>query len=213
MLVLGLFFTGMLILFKTTGLITVEKIELWLAAAKNVNSFYVALVVVILLFADLFIAVPTLTITLLAGFFIGPIAGALSAISGMLLAGVCGYVISRIFGDKLIHFLIKDQQEREEAILTFRKHGAIVILLARAAPVLPEVSACMAGMTGMSFLKFLFFWLLSLVPYAIIASYAGSISTLENPTPAIFTAVGFTIFFGLLGLLLEKGRSDFLIFT
>lgn len=55
----------------------------------------------------------------------------------------------------------------------------------------------MAGMTRMSFLKFLGLWLISTVPYAIIASYAGSISTLEDPKPAIMAAIGLTGFFWL----------------
>ena len=75
----------------------------------------------------------------------------------------------------------------------FQAHGAVVILLSRATPILPEVSACMAGITHMPFTRFLLFWLLSTVPYAIIATYAGSISTFENPTPAILAALGLTL--------------------
>jgi len=65
-----------------------------------------------------------------------------------------------------------------------------VILLSRGSPILPEVSACMAGMTRMPLGKFLVLWLASSVPYAVIAAYAGSISSLDNPQPAIFAAIG-----------------------
>ena len=197
MLVLALFFASTFIILKGTGVITVDKIELWLEAAKSSNHVYVAAIVMLLLFADLFVAVPTLTVMILAGYFLGPVAGAGAAVLGLLAAGVCGYGISWRYGDILMRFLVKEPGQREEARRTFQENGGVVILLARAVPILPEVSACMAGMTRMPLLKFLGLWLASSVPYASIAAYAGSISTLENPTPAILTMIGLTTFLWL----------------
>lgn len=197
MLVLALFFASTFIILKSTGLITVEKIELWLEVAKNINPIYVAIIVAALLFADLFIAVPTLTVMILGGYFLGPLIGAIAGISGLFLAGACGYAISRKYGSLLLNFLIRDLEKQKEAVETFQKHGAIVILLSRAMPILPEVSACMAGMTKMKFIKFLALWLTSTIPTATIASYAGSVSTLQNPKPAIYAVVGITVFFWL----------------
>ena len=197
MLVLALFFASTFIVLKGTGMITVDKIELWLEAAKSSNHVYVAAIVMLLLFADLFVAVPTLTVMILGGYFLGPVAGAGAAVSGLLAAGGCGYGISWRYGDILMRFLVKDVGQREEVRRTFQENGGVVILLARAVPILPEVSACMAGMTRMPLLKFLGLWLASSVPYASIAAYAGSISTLENPTPAILTMIGLTTFLWL----------------
>ncbi len=196
------------IILNSTGLITVEKIELWLKMANTSHSFYVAAIVSGLLLADLFISVPTLMLTILSGYFLGPVLGFLAAITGLLMAGTCGYGISRKYGDKLVSFLIKDQDKRDEAVQMFQKHGSIVILLSRAMPILPEVSACMAGLTRMSFVKFLFLWLASSIPYVIIASYAGSISSLENPKPAIFAAIGLMAFLWLCCLIFRKIRKD-----
>ena len=204
MLTLALFFASTFIILNSTGLITVEKIQLWLEMAKNADPTLVAAIVVGLLFADLFVAVPTLTAMLLGGYFLGPVMGAITAITGLLLAGVCGYGISRRYGNILIKFLVKDKAKRDEAVEMFRKHGAIVILLSRATPILPEVSACMAGMTRMPFLNFLLVWLLSTVPYALIVSYAGSISTLEKPMPAILTAIFLTVFFWMGWLVFKR---------
>ena len=197
MLVLALFFASTFIILKGTGMITVDKIELWLEATKSSNHVYVATIVMLLLFADLFVAVPTLTVMILGGYFLGPVVGAGAAVLGLLAAGVCGYGISWRYGDILMRFLVKDVGQREEARRTFQENGGVVILLARAVPILPEVSACMAGMTRMPLLKFLGLWLVSSVPYASIAAYAGSISTLENPTPAILTMIGLTTFLWL----------------
>ncbi|TQF70796.1 TVP38/TMEM64 family protein [Pseudoalteromonas luteoviolacea] len=195
MLVLACFFASTFIVLKLTGILSIEAIESWLQFAQSLNTFLVALVVITLLFLDLFVAVPTLTLVLLAGYFLGPLAGSFSAIIGMLLAGLAGYWISFYFGDVLLNKLLKTQTERASAVSTFKARGPVIILLSRASPILPEVSACMAGLTKMPFKAFIFYWLLSIVPYAIIAAYAGSASTLENPKPAIYAAIGLTGFF------------------
>jgi len=195
MLILAIFFASTFILVKSTGIITIEKIEIWLNAAHNTAGAVTASVVVVLLFADLFIAIPTLTVTLLSGYFLGPVAGSFAAITGLSFAGIGGYSLSRRYGDGLLRFLIKTPDKRDEAIRNFRQHGTPVILLARATPILPEVAACMAGICGIPFPKFFTLWLISAIPYALIAAYAGSISTLENPMPAIYAAIGLTSFF------------------
>ncbi len=192
---LALLFASTFLILNASGVITVDKIEAWLMAAKSANPIFVGAIVALLLFADLVIAVPTLATLLLAGYFIGALPGALAGAIGLLAAGLGGYFISRRYGDALVVHIVKEAAEREKAVETFLQHGPVVILLARAMPILPEVSACMAGLTRMPFWKFLALWLVNVVPYCLLASYAGSISTLEDPTPAILTAIGLSVFF------------------
>lgn len=187
--IIGLCFAATFVLIKATGVLSIEQIEGWLKAAKAGSPIYVGGIVTALLFADLFIAVPTLTITILAGYFLGLFYGIVATVSGFMLAGVAGYGLSRYFGDRILRFLVRDGEQRQEAKTTFEKHGFVMILLSRAVPILPEVTACMAGMTGMSFPKFLAAWSISSVPYATIAVYAGSVSSLDNPKPAILAAI------------------------
>ena len=193
-LIIAACFAATFLLIKFTGILTVEQIEGWLILAKELSPIYVGALIALLLFADLFIAVPTLTITILSGFFLGHTYGAISALIGVTLAGVCGYVLSRYYGDTILNILIRDEVERNNAVTTFQKHGFIMILLSRVMPILPEVTACLSGITQMAFYKFILAWLISSVPYILIASYAGSISTIENPKPAIFTAIGISLF-------------------
>lgn len=188
-------FATTFLLIKFTGILTVDQIEDWLTHAKELSPFYVGGIVALLLFTDLFIAVPTLTVTILAGYFLGHSYGAIAAFTGILFAGVCGYGLSRYYGKTILGFLLKDESKRKEAIDSFQDHGFVMILLSRAMPILPEASACLSGMTQMPFSKFLFAWLISSVPYILIATYAGSISSLDNPKPAIFTAIGISSFF------------------
>ncbi|MBT1063212.1 VTT domain-containing protein [Bowmanella sp. Y26] len=202
---LVLLFASTFVIIKSTGLLTIEQIRLWLEAAQHANPLYVSSMVVALLFADLFIAVPTLTIIILSGYFLGPLAGALSAIIGLSLAGMGGYGISYRYGDKLIRKLQKDASKHQQAVHTFARHGPILILLARALPILPEVTSCLAGISRMRFAKFMLLWLCSSVPYAMIGAYAGAISSIENPKPAIFTAIGMSTLLWL-GWLVAKRR-------
>lgn len=195
MLILALFFASTFIVIKFTGVISIDKIETWLSLAKELNLLYVALVVTTLLFADLFIAVPTLTVIMLSGYFLGHFYGAIASITGVMLAGIFGYIVSYFYGENLERLIVKDPAERKVLRAQFEQYGIFMILLSRAMPILPEVTACMSGITKMNFVKFLIAWICSSVPYVIIAAYAGSISTLDNPKPAIITAIGLTTVF------------------
>ncbi|MBY0564709.1 MAG: hypothetical protein K2P58_11025 [Hyphomonadaceae bacterium] len=70
-----------------TGWVTEADVRFYIAAAHDVHPAYLVALVVILLFVDLFIAVPTLAIVLLAGYFLGPMLGALASIMGLAAMG------------------------------------------------------------------------------------------------------------------------------
>lgn len=195
--ILGIFFTSMLVALKFTGILTTENIKALLESSNNASLWLVAGIVVVLMFSDLFVAVPTLTVTILAGYFLGPVGGALSVITGLMLAGHTGYFLSWRYGEKFLCYVLKDEKEREELSVQFRRSGVVMILLSRALPMLPEMSACLAGMTRMKYRTFLAAWSASVVPYSFIASYAGSISSFDNPFPAILAMIVLTSGFWL----------------
>jgi len=203
-LVLFVAFTAMLVLFNTTGLISREKIEVWIEAARGASPLYAGITITFLLFCDLFMAMPTMTVTMLSGYFIGHGYGAFFALLGMFLASTAGYFLSRKYGERILRFLVRDEAQRLEAIQTFQNHGVIFIILARAVPLMPEATACLSGMTKMSYAKFILAWLCSAVPYVFLASYAGSISSFENPRPAIFIGLGISATMGLAWFLFHK---------
>jgi uncharacterized membrane protein YdjX (TVP38/TMEM64 family) len=82
-----------------------------------------------------------------------------------------------------------------------------MILMSRASPILPEVSACMAGITRMPFRKFLLAWTINTVPFALIASYSGSISSISNPRPAIYAAISIYAVLWIGWWILKKYKS------
>lgn len=192
-LILATAFASTFIVIKATGILTIEDIKNWLTIASEINPAYVVLTVIILLFSDLFIAVPTLTICILSGYFLGWLTGGLASTAGMMLAGVVGYWICWNIGPKLLIRIYKDPKKLEEMQNIFSEHSTSVILMCRAMPILPEVVSCMAGANKMSFIRFIAFYSITTIPYAFIAAYAGSKSSLTNPTPAILTAIGISI--------------------
>ncbi len=192
MLILFMVFTTTFIVAKTTGLFSLEQIEGWLIQAKEAPPIYIIAIIIALLFMDLFITVPTLSLIMLSGYFLGYPLGVFASITGLTVAGCSGYLLSYIYGNKVLRFLIRDDEKREGMKSTFHKHGFAMILLSRAMPMLPEVTSCLSGSTRIPFFKFLGAWAISSVPYVLIAAWSGSVSSLSNPMPAIFTAIGIT---------------------
>ena len=192
---LGAFFTFTLLVFKVLGILSTNDIKLWLEQAMALSPWIVGAIIIALMLVDLFIAIPTLSLTILSGFFLGVELGVFYSSIGMLSAGTMGYVISRFHGEKLLRFVSKEEAQISEMKHIFNTFGPISLLLCRAAPMLPEVTSCLAGVTKMPYWKYFIFYALGTLPYAIIAAYSGSISTVSNPEPAIFTFIG--IFGGL----------------
>lgn len=188
--VLFLGFAATFLVIKVATGLSFDDVELWLHEAQRTSPATLAGLVVALLLADILVSVPTLTITMLAGFLLGQFAGATAALLGLYGAGLIGYSVSRVFGDRLLCVLMKDDAKRMQVRETFAQHGFGMIILARAAPILPEVTACLAGATRMSLSRFLAAWSLNSIPYVFVATLAGSLSSLENPQPALFTAFG-----------------------
>tara|TARA_B100000575_G_C23114452_1_gene644094 strand:- start:44 stop:787 length:744 start_codon:yes stop_codon:yes gene_type:complete len=199
--VLVLVFTLTLLLFKGLDVFSVEDIKQWLQEAQKWSSIWVGSLIIALLIVDLFIAIPTLSLTILSGFFLGLKMGILFSYLGLMLSGSLGYLISRYHGLKLLNRVCKNESEKIGMIHLYQTLGPLTLLLCRAAPMLPEITSCLAGTTRMPYWKYVFFYTLGSLPYAAIAVYSGSISTVDNPSPAIYTYVGMFAVLGLIGLI------------
>lgn len=208
MLVLALFFASTFLVIKLTGLITVDTITALLHQVKQNHQFYIIVLVVALLFADLFIAVPTMTVTILSGYFLGWPVAVLTSLSGFYLAGITGYLISSKYGNRLLEYIYHDKQQLDEINNSYSRFGPVILIICRAIPILPEVSCCMAGATRMNFYKFLAMFSLGTIPYALVITYAGSISSLEKPTPAILTGISVTLVLWLGWYVLRKHMAQ-----
>lgn len=208
-LILVAVFASTFVIIKATGVLTIDDIRAWLEAAKSVSPWIIGLVVAGLLFADLFIAIPNLTVCILSGYFLGFELGALFNILGVSAAGITGHLLSRSVGRRLLEKIVRDPVKIKEMEDVFHRHGFVMILISWALPILPEATACLSGFTRMPFWKFLSAWALGAYPYAAIAAYAGSVSTLSDPKPAIYAAIGLSAFFWLMwAIFLRFRRQD-----
>lgn len=189
MTILLTIFISLFILGQLFGILTVENVKAGLQGASEIDALALSAVIITLLCVDIFITVPTLTITLLAGFFLGFPMGAAVALIGTSAATFLGYALGKRWGQKAISKIIIDDTQATELKETFRTHGPVMITLARAAPMVPEICALMAGATNMVFGRYVLFHLIGTLPYVALASYAGSISSVDDPMPAIYGAM------------------------
>ena len=203
-LILFTIFTSMLLIIKFTGVLSIEDIKEIFANLKSQPSYILGSLIILLLFIDLFIAVPTMTIIILAGYFIGFELAVFYTSLGLLSASLTGYFLSKKYGLKVLDKLSSNEEQKEEMTSLFNKHGVLVIVLSRAVPLLPEISSCLAGTCKMSFKRFLLAWLIGTIPYVCVMTYAGSISNLDNPMPALYAALGITLLFWIAWMVFMK---------
>lgn len=189
---MAVFATFVLVL-KLSGVISSDDIVASLSSAQHQAPWVIGAFVVILLIADLFISVPTMTTAALAGYFLGWPLGAAAVTTGLFAAGLIGFGLSRRFGTALLRWFVRDSARLDEIHRAFDRYGPWVLVTCRAVPILPEVSFCLAGATGMELRRFVAYLALGTLPYAAILTYAGSVSTPEKPLPAIVAATGLAL--------------------
>lgn len=192
-LVLGLAFASTFVVIKATGIFTTEDIRAFLVSAHDADPFWLVLVVIGLLWIDLLIAIPTMLTILLAGYFLGASLGGAAGATGLMCLGVTGYAMGRRVGRPLLLRIYRNEQRLSEIEKAFARNDLLVLFACQALPILPELSCCLAGVSRMPFARFLFGYFVGVVPFAFIVAWAGSASTLADPSPAIYTSIGLSV--------------------
>ena len=182
-------FALIFLLVNVTGLLSVADIKSYLHQIQDADKLKVFIVVAVLLASDVFLSVPTILIVTYSGNILGFELGLLASTLGMMLSGIIAYALCRLSGNKMLQVLIKDPKQIDEVNGIFHKLGFGMLIIARALPMLPEATCCLSGMMKFNFVKFLGYYLIGTLPYAIVLTYLGSISDLDNPYPAL-TGIG-----------------------
>lgn len=107
----------------------------------------------LLLVGDLLLPVPGTIVISALGYVYGAVLGGTVASAGLVAAGVSGYGLGRLFGEKFARRWLGDR-DYERGRLLFAKGGGWVVALSRALPILPEVISCTAGLVRMPFKRF-----------------------------------------------------------
>ena len=203
-LAMALLFASTFLLMKSTGLVTEAGISAFLTQAHEIHSAWLAAIVIGLLLLDLLIAIPTMITILLAGYFMGPLLGGTASAAGLMLLGTTGYGMGRRFGRSVLTRLYKEEDRLTGIEAAFARHDLMVLFACQALPILPELSCTLAGISRMRFWRFFFGYAVGVVPFAFIVGYAGSISSVSDPAPAIYTAIGVSVALLLLWTLVRR---------
>lgn len=188
--VLALAFASTFVIMRATGILSEDEVRAFLEQAHTIEPLWFMAIVIALLLLDLLIAIPTMTTILLAGYFQGPWIGGGAAAIGLMLMGTVGYGLGRRFGRPVLIRLFRDEKRLAAIEASFARNDLLLLFVCQALPILPELSCCLAGISRMSFPRFLFGYAVGVVPFAFIIAYSGSVSTLSDPWPAIYTVIG-----------------------
>ncbi len=202
------FFVLIFLIMNLTGWLSVADIRHYVEVVTGKPAWVIALVIGGLLAVDVFFSVPTIFLVTSSGFLLGFWPGLITSITGMMLSGLMAYVICHFTGKKIIQWVLKDDKQVSEVAALFERFGPGALLFARALPMLPEATCCMAGMHRMSFGKFLIFYLLGTVPYAAVLVWLGSVSSKQNPYPALGGIVGMYIVLWSIWLILVRRKNQ-----
>ena len=106
-----------------------------------------------LLVGDLALPVPGTVVISALGFIYGTLLGGVIASTGLIAAGLLGYGLGRLCGEKFARRWL-GARDYETGKRLFAKSGGWVVALSRALPILPEVISCTAGLVRMPFRRF-----------------------------------------------------------
>jgi uncharacterized membrane protein YdjX (TVP38/TMEM64 family) len=186
----ALVFASTFVVMRVLGILQEDQVRAFITSLSTTPPWTIALVVVLLLWLDLLVAVPTMTTILLAGYFLGAWFGAAASIAGLCLMGGTAYGLGRFLGRPFVMKIVGSAARLDDIEKSFARYDLLVLFVCQALPILPEVSCSLAGLSRMNPLRFAFGYVVGVVPFAVIVAYAGSVSSLSNPKPAIFTAIG-----------------------
>lgn len=189
-IVMALAFASTFVIAEATGILPEGDLLAWLDALRAVDPLWLVLAVIAMLVLDLFIAVSTMTTILLAGWLLGPWLGGFVASVGLLLMGGTAYALGRSLGRRALARLFKDDDRLTGIEAAFARNDILTLAVCQALPILPELSASLAGIARMRPLRFVMGYALGVVPFAFIVASGGAASTPDDLRPAILTAIG-----------------------
>lgn len=206
-LILGLAFASTFLIVRALGLLPEDGVIAWLESLRDIHPGWLIAGVVALLLLDLLIAVPTMTTILIAGWLLGPVLGGLTAATGLMLMGGIGYTLGRTLGRPILQRVFKDDTRLAGIESAFARNDLLTLAVCQALPILPELSATLAGIARMNPLRFALGYGLGVIPFAFIVAAGGAASTPDDLRPAILTAIATTATLLVLWRLLSRRRT------
>jgi uncharacterized membrane protein YdjX (TVP38/TMEM64 family) len=161
-----------------------------------------AIAVVTLLAADLFLPIPSSLIMVLSGAVFGVLWGSMFSLVGSIGGEWLGFELVRRYGRRASSKMVGDD-ELERLSRVFARHGAAVVVVTRALPVVMETMSVVAGLSKMNRGSFLVASLLGTAPIVVVYAYAGAVS---RNTGSLIPAIIMLIAVAGLGWIVFRAR-------
>lgn len=129
-----------------------DPLEAWVR--ETIEERISAWLIILILSTDILLPIPSSMVSTVAGWKLGPLAGAVASLVGMTLGAVLGYLLARWCGHPLAR-KFSSEGELERASQLNHQFGPGMILIARGVPVLAEASVLLVGMHRLSWRRFL----------------------------------------------------------
>jgi len=153
-----------------------------------------AATIVALLAADLFLPIPSSIVMVLSGAAFGVWWGSALALVGSVGGEWLGFELVRHYGRRASAAIVGDD-EIDRLSRVFARHGAAVIAVTRALPVVMETMSVVAGLSTMTRRTFLAASLVGTGPVVLVYAYAGKVSRDAGSTlPAVIMLVAVAAF-------------------
>lgn len=172
-----------------------SRIENWVSQllVEPVGPAYVAVWIVGLLVADVFLPVPSSIVAVGAGVLLGFGVGTLAAFVGLTLGSLLGYAFGAKWGPAAAKKVV-GELEWTRAEVWARRFGAGLVLVLRPVPILAEASTFYAGAGGVPVARFLAVSglgnLVISAVYASVGSFSADSGELEPALMAGFLLPG-----------------------
>jgi uncharacterized membrane protein YdjX (TVP38/TMEM64 family) len=151
-----------------------------------------AVLIVLLLAADLVLPVPSSLVMIMSGAAFGVVGGSALALVGSVGGEWLGFELVRRYGRRAASRLVSDDELAHlEAV--FARHGVAAVFVTRALPILMETVSVVAGLSGMSRRSFLLASVAGTAPVVVAYTWAGAMSRhVSSLLPAIVILVAVT---------------------
>jgi len=107
-----------------------------------------------------------------------------------MLMGSLGYLAGRLAGRPVLRRLLRDEARLAGIEAAFARNDLLVLAVCQALPILPELSATLAGIARMHPLRFALGYAAGVVPFAFVVAFGGAASSPDDLRPAVLTVIG-----------------------
>ena len=158
------------------------------------NQFLKSILVIFALAADVFLPIPNGVTNTLAGAILGFYLSIPIIWVGLTLGSIIGFAIGKYAAKPLAKKILsrEDLERSEEAA---KKFGVSILLIARPAPALAEISTVAAGLAGMRWITFLTVMIISNLLVSIVYAFIGTAALTSQSASIAFIGIAVIPFF------------------